>query len=129
MTLNLYHAVAFLFILVGLSHILHPRRWSDFFIELFKTAAPSFVISAFTLPLGLVIVCTHNVWRRDLSLILTIYGWAAVFKGSLYALAPSFVHGFVTNKIKRPAHFAYGGFVLLILGGLLMYHAVTSAPI
>jgi uncharacterized protein YjeT (DUF2065 family) len=126
MNFSIEHAIAYLFILVAISHILHAKRWSDFFQELFQTAAPTFVIGMLTLPLGVVIVCTHNVWRADLSLIITLYGWAAVFKGSLYLLVPGLIPKLIANRIRKPASFAYAGSFLLVLGVLILYHAVTA---
>jgi uncharacterized protein YjeT (DUF2065 family) len=119
-------ALAISFILVGLSHMLHGRRWAAFFEPIFQNDGGPFWIAMFTLPIGLLIVCTHNIWVCDLRVLVTIYGWSAIIKGSLYFLAPQFLLRYVTQKIRSPRHFAIAGSVLLIWGLLLAYDVLIT---
>jgi hypothetical protein len=77
--------VALAFFVVGLSHILQPRAWAEFFIRFRERgAAGTLMIGLLHLPLALVIVCFHNVWR-GLPLVVTLIGWAQLLKK--YALS------------------------------------------
>ncbi len=117
-------ALAFAFVVVGLSHVLHGRRWASFFEPIFENEGGPFLIAMLTLPVGLLIVCTHNVWAWDLSVLLTVYGWCAVVKSSLYFLAPQVPFRVATKRIRTPRHFAYSGAVLFVWGLLMAYDAV-----
>jgi len=114
-------ALALGFLIIGLSHVLHGKRWAAFFEPLFRNSGGPFVIAMFTLPLGLLIVVTHNVWTMNLSVLVTLYGWASLVKGSLYFLCPALPERVVTEKIRSPRHFAVAGSVLMILGLLMVY--------
>lgn len=37
---------------------------------------------------GLAIILSHNVWSQDWRVVITIFGWGAFIKGSLFMFAP-----------------------------------------
>ena len=77
-----------LFGIVGLSHILQPRAWVEFFILLrTKGEAGAFVDGFLNLPLGGVIVGFHNTWS-GIPLVLTLVGWGLLIKGLIRFCAP-----------------------------------------
>ena len=52
------------FFVIGLSHIVQPRVWAQFFINIReKGATGSFIIAFIHFPLGALIVAFHNVSR------------------------------------------------------------------
>jgi hypothetical protein len=114
-------ALAISFVIVGLSHTLNGRRWAAFFEPLFQNEGGPFFIAMFTLPIGLLIVCTHNIWAWDLRVLVTIYGWGSMFKGTLYFLAPQVPLRAISRKIRSPRHFAIAGSVMTIWGLLMAY--------
>lgn len=123
---QLFAAVNFL--VMGLSHLIQPHAWVDFFISLReKGNAGAFVNGFLTLGFGSFIVAFHNVWS-GLPLILTVYGWALVVKALVIFLVP----GVALRTLRRVSHersrqFAVPGVALLLLGGLLTYHLLTEA--
>lgn len=69
------------YLIIGLSHILQPRVWVQFFLNLRdKGEAGIFAIAFLHLPLGLLIVSFHNVWT-GIPAVVTVVGWANVLKG------------------------------------------------
>jgi hypothetical protein len=57
-----------LFGVIGLSHILQPKAWAEFFIILRgKGEAGAFMDGFLNLPLGAFIVAFHNIWSGILS--------------------------------------------------------------
>src|SRR5688500_10377344 len=42
--------------LIGLSHLIQPRFWRDYFIKIKETGAEGIIIAMYTLPQGLLIV-------------------------------------------------------------------------
>ena len=76
------------FLVVGLSHIIQPRAWAQFFIDIReKGATGSFIIAFIHFPLGALIVAFHNVWH-GLPMILTFIGYGLVLKGLVYFIFP-----------------------------------------
>jgi hypothetical protein len=76
------------FFLFGISHIVQPRAWAEFFIRLReKGTAGSFINGWIHFPLGALIVAFHNVWH-GIPAILTVMGYAWVIKGFIYFVLP-----------------------------------------
>src|SRR4030095_3908129 len=76
------------FFLIGVSHIVQPRAWAEFFIRLREKGTPcSFIMAWILSPLGSIIVAFHNVWH-GIPAVLTVLGYAWVIKGFIYFVFP-----------------------------------------
>lgn len=76
------------FFVVGISHIVQHRAWTQFFIDMRgRGAAGSILNGLLHLPLGVLIVSFHNVWH-GLTIVLTLIGWALVLKSFIYFVFP-----------------------------------------
>ena len=76
------------YFIIGLSHLVRPRVWVDFFLYLREKGEIAAFLNAFIhIPLGLLIVAFHNVWTWP-QLIVTLVGWSLTIKGTLYFLVP-----------------------------------------
>ncbi len=109
--------------IVGLSHVLAPRAWAEFFILLRgKGHAGVFVVGFMSLWFGSIVAAFHNLWS-GIPAVLTILGWAQVLKALIYFTYPA--HGLralATVSVERARVFIYAGFFLLALAGLFGYH-------
>src|SRR5438309_10246403 len=77
-----------LFGVIGLSHILQPKAWVEFFILLRgKAAAGAFMDGFLNLLLGAIIVGFHNIWS-GIPVVLTLLGWGVLIKGLIRVCAP-----------------------------------------
>ena len=77
-------------LVIGLSHILAPRAWADFFIRLrARGESGVFVVGFMSLGFGSIIAAFHNVWS-GIPAALTIIGWAQVVKALIYFCFPAF---------------------------------------
>ncbi len=114
-------ALAVGFIIVGLSHVLCGRRWQAFFEPIFKNPGGPFYIAMYTLPVGLLIVFTHNDWSWDLGLIVTVYGWASLLKGTIYFLFPALPQRLISERMRSSRSITKAGGILVVLGLLLAY--------
>ena len=75
--------------IIGLSHMLAPGAWLEFFIGLRERGhAGALAIGMLSLAFGSVIVAGHNTWSACATL-LTVIGWGHLIKATLYLSFPS----------------------------------------
>ena len=113
---------AILFGILGLSHIVQPRAWAEFFIFLCgKKEAGAFVDGFLNLPLGAAIVGFHNVWS-GIPLVLTLVGWGFLVKSLIRLCAPGHALRIMGRvSLERSWEFQVAGLGLVALAGLIGY--------
>ena len=111
-----------LFGVMGLSHILQPRAWAEFFILLrSKGETGAFVDGFLNLQMAGVIVAFHEVWS-GIPVVLTLVGWALLFKSLLRFCAPKFALRMMARvSVERSWEFQLAGAGLVVLAGVLGY--------
>jgi|GEM_PF-440930 len=111
--------VAVFFLVTGLSHILQPRVWVEFFIMLReKREVGSFLNGLLHFPLGAFIVSFHNVWH-GWPLVVTLIGWGLVLKSLIYLTYPK--HGMrmlARISVERSWEFVVAGVFAVAISGL-----------
>ena len=107
---------AALLLILGISHLACPGAWSGLFVDLIERPYGGLWIGMLTLPVGLTLIVTHNVWVADLSVIVTLLGWGWTIKGTLYLLVPDLPARKFTRLIERPRHFVLAGVCLCLFG-------------
>lgn len=70
---------------------------------------------------GLSIVNSHNVWKLDWSLIITLFGWALTIGGASRIVMPHFVTKVGDSMIDSPRVTTIVGIFWAVLGGFLMF--------
>ncbi len=112
---------------LGLSHILQPRVWAEFFILLCAKGKPGAFVDGFlNLPIGGVIVGFHNTWS-GIPLILTLVGWGLIIKSLIRFCAPTQgLRMMARVSLERSWEFQVAGVGLLALAGLLGYGVYTG---
>lgn len=122
MEIAVMRLAAVCFFVVGVSHIVRPRAWAQFFIKMRgRGEVGSFLNALLHFPLGVIIVSFHNVWT-GLPVVLTVAGWGLVLKSFIYFVFPS--HGLrVLGRVtpERSAGFVVAGVFSLALSGLLIF--------
>jgi len=124
-SIQLFAAINFL--VIGVSHILAPRAWAEFFDLLRQKGEPGvFVVAFLSLVFGSIVVAFHNVWS-GLPIVLTVVGWGQVLKALVYFAFPTFaLRRIGMASPERARLFVYGGFFSLALGGFFTYLYATS---
>lgn len=112
---------------MGVSHVLRPKVWIDFFVRLREWGEPAvFAVGFLSLIFGSIVVAFHNVWQ-GIPLLVTVFGWLHVAKGLVYFAFPAVgLKGLGRVDPVRPGRFVGAGFALLALAGALGYHLWTS---
>ena len=107
---------------IGLSHILQPKAWAEFFILLRgKGEAGAFMDGFLNLPLACVIIGFHNVWS-GIPAVLTLVGWGLLIKSLIRFCAPKLALRMLSRvSVERAWEFQLAGAALVVLGGLIGY--------
>lgn len=113
---------------MGLSHILAPRAWTDFFIGLRDKGHPGvFMVAFMSLGFGSIVAAFHPVWS-GLPLVLTILGWSQVLKALVYFCFPAYgMKRLNIVTVERSKMFIPAGVMLLLVALLTLYHVVLSS--
>src|SRR5450759_4061513 len=111
--------VAIYFLVTGLSRIVQPRAWVQFFIMLReKQEAGSILNGLVHFPLGAFIVAFHNVWH-GIPMIVTIIGWGLVIKSTIYFKYPRHGGRMLSQvSLERSWHFVIAGAISVALGAV-----------
>lgn len=108
-------------IIMGLSIMASPKRIQRMAEEFLASDALIFLSGVITLPVGLAIVNTHNVWRMEWPVIITIFGWITVLAGVVRMISPGIVQTIGRAMLGRPAHFILPGATMVLIGVFLAY--------
>ncbi len=115
------------FLVIGVSHVVQPRLWAEFFRVLRQTGVAPFIIAMYTLPVGLFLVVGHNKWVWDWPLFLTVAGWGQTFKGTLYFVFPRIAERVLERAERRPyRQYRIAGAPFALLGAILTWQAVMA---
>ncbi len=112
---------------MGVSHILQPRVWVDFFVRLREWGRPGvFVVGFMSLYFGSIIVAFHNVWQ-GIPMLVTLLGWAQVVKALIYFAFPAVgMKGLRRIHAERSGSYVVAGAVLLALAAAIAYHLIAG---
>ena len=117
---ELFAAISFL--VIGLSHLVQPIAWVEFFSTLRSMGRPGAFIEGFLcLFLGAFVVSFHNIWE-GLPAILTVVGLLQILKGILRFCAPNLALRIYSHMSpERAWHFRLAGLFSIALGALFGY--------
>jgi uncharacterized protein YjeT (DUF2065 family) len=120
---------ALAFIITGLSHIAAPRAWVRFFEHLRAQGEVGGFLNAYVhIPLGLLILAFHPVWRGP-GLLVTLVGCALTLKGIVYFLWPQLAVRSMARVTEEQAwQFRVAGLFGLLLG-LAMGWIALARPV
>ena len=110
------------FLVIGLSHLVHPKSWVTFYQGLAARGTSGAFLEGFLLlNFGAMIVAFHNVWHGPAT-VLTVIGWAQVLKGAGRFLVPQ-IGLRIMQRIdeERAWYFRIGGVFALLISGFLWW--------
>ena len=115
------------FLVTGVSHIVQPRVWAQFFIDLHrKGEVGSFLNALLHFPLGVIIVSFHNVWH-GLAIVLTLIGWGFVLKSFIYFVFPRYgLKVLARVSIEKSWEFIVAGVFAVGISGWLLFTILRS---
>ena len=112
------------FLIMGLSHLLQPTLWLRFFEAIKQSGVAAVIIPIYTLPFGLVLIATHNIWHWDWRLFLTIAGWGMTIKSTSYLLIPEVADRMLEKKMATtPRGYQIVGAISAIFGAVITWQS------
>jgi hypothetical protein len=111
-----------LFGAIGLSHLLQPKAWVEFFILLRgKGEAGVFVDGFLNLPVAGIIIGFHNVWS-GIPAVLTLVGWCLLIKSLLRFCIPKYGLMMMARiSVERAWEVQVAGTGLLVIAAIIGY--------
>src|SRR5687767_3275074 len=104
-----------MFGVIGLSHVVQPRAWAEYFIFIRgKRETGAFLDGFLYLPLAALIIGFHNVWT-GIPVVLTALGWLLLIKSILrFCLPTQALRMMARVSVERAREFQVAGVVLLL---------------
>jgi hypothetical protein len=106
---------------LGLALVIQGAGFRAFATEFMASPALIFLSGIITLPAGLAIVLTHNVWTPDWRAVITIIGWLAIVTGAIRMIVPQQAAAKARVVIAHPALPKIGAAIWLAIGVLLCF--------
>ncbi len=113
-------------VVIGLAGLINYGRFKRLALEFIESDAMIFLSGIITLPTGLAIVNTHNVWAADWPLIITLFGWIAVFAGIVRIALPDPLRALGRSMIENKTYFLVSCAGWALLGAFLSYQAYLA---
>ena len=107
------------FLIIGLGILFNRKHYNNLMEDFCKNSAMLYFGGITALAIGILIVLSHNVWAADWRVIITIFGWGGIIKGTWLLVFPNTASAFVglyqKNKVLLLGH----SFLVIIIGAWL----------
>src|SRR5439155_8129406 len=108
-------------LVLGLALLINGAAFRTLAGEFLNSPPLMFLSGVITLPAGLAIVLTHNIWAGDWRVLITILGWLAVIGGAVRILAPQRATAIGRTMLANPSILPISTGVYLLIGALLCF--------
>jgi hypothetical protein len=106
---------------LGAGLLVNPTCYRVVADEVLRSHALMVFAGIITLPAGLAVVLTHNVWTPDWRVVITLVGWLMVASGALRIIAPRQTAAWAASRVKSPSILPAAGVLWLAVGALLCF--------
>jgi hypothetical protein len=113
-------------LLIGLVILLNPSRVKAMAREVLQGEAFIFLAGIITLPVGLALVNTHNIWTWDWRVVITLLGWLSVIGGASRLAFGDQVKAIGAKMIDNKSGLVVQGALMSLIGAWLSYVGYLS---
>jgi hypothetical protein len=106
-------------LVLGLFVAFNPAQMRRIGREFLDSDALIFLSGVITLPVGLAIVVTHNVWVADWPVVITLFGWIAIAAGIARIALPGPLKRIGETMLDKTSLTTIPGVLMAMLGGYL----------
>jgi hypothetical protein len=89
--------------------------------EFLRSRALIYISGLLAMTAGLALVLTHNVWRADWPVIITVLGWLATIGGAFRIVAPQGTEKVGRAMLKQKHGLTIAGVIWLAVGAVLCF--------
>ena len=108
-----------LMLTVGIGIFVNGATYRMLADEFLRSRALIYLSGLLTMTAGLALILTHNVWRADWPVIITILGWLAAIGGAVRIIAPQGTERVGRQMLKHKHGLTIAGAVWLAVGAVL----------
>ena len=108
-----------LMLTVGIGIFVNGATYRVLADEFLRSRALIYLSGLLTMTAGLALILTHNVWRADWPVIITILGWLAAIGGAVRIIAPQGTERVGRQVLKHKHGLTIAGAVWLAVGAVL----------
>ena len=106
---------------LGIGVLVNRANMRSVLDEFIRNRALMFIAGVITMPAGLAIVLTHNVWAADWRVLITVLGWLAAITGAFRIIAPQDAIKFGRRVYDQPNGVLFGAAVWIAIGAILTF--------
>lgn len=110
---------AAVYVTFGLGMLINGDTYRKSLNELFDNTGFRHLGGIMALIAGMLLVTFHNVWEGGWPVVITVFGWLALFKGVMFIVFPKHLNFWKGIVIK--VNMQVLGFILLVAGLLFGY--------
>jgi hypothetical protein len=111
-------------VIVGIGLFVNLGRYPKIIEDFFANAALVYLGSAVSLIVGLAVVVFHNVWVWDWPVIITLFGWLALIKGTLLIVWPALPARHAAFFARKPTRIVIPWAIMIAIGVFLTIKGV-----
>ena len=125
---QIFQFIGLIYIAVGLGILLNPQYYKQLFADFKTSVAVMYLGGIFAFAIGFLLITFHNIWVKDVSVIITIVGWMALLKGISILVLPKLMMKTmdIFTNVKTSTLMVMAGFIIA-LGVLLTYIGFCAA--
>ena len=113
---QIFQIFSLVYIAVGIGILVNPGFYKKLFEDFIENAAVLYLGGITALVVGYLILAFHNTWIKDLSVIITIFGWLALIKGILILIQPKIMIALSKAMVKKESILKIEAIAIIILG-------------
>lgn len=113
---QIFQIFSLVYIAVGIGIFINPDFYKKLFEDFIENAAVLYLGGITALVVGYLILAFHNTWTKDLSVIITIFGWLALIKGILILIQPKIIITLSKAMVQKKGILKIEAIVVIILG-------------
>ncbi|MFA5292070.1 MAG: hypothetical protein WC496_03455 [Phycisphaerae bacterium] len=118
---QIFQILGIAYLIIGIGILSNPDFYRKMIRDFTENPPAIYLGGLIALVIGCFLVVLHNNWTKDWSVIITIFGWAALIKGLFLIILPQVSVRF-SNAFKEMKNFLrIWGIIAAILGALLCW--------
>jgi uncharacterized protein YjeT (DUF2065 family) len=104
------------YIAVCIGILVNPQFYKKMFEDFIESPSTLYFGGVTALAVGYLILAFHNTWTKDLSVIITIFGWLALIKGIVILIQPKIIIALSKAMVKKRSFLKIEAIAVIILG-------------